>query len=437
MAQGLSLAELGARVGYSAAQVSRYERGIAPLTDITLLRRFAAALGLPPGLFGLSPAGGEDAARHAVASVKDRPRGARGNTVDPERQWEDGDDPVRRRELLVGLTSMSAAVLLPVSQVSPGTGPDQVIARLEEILAGHPAEAAPTAARVLETRLAAAWQAFNSCHYQALARQLPALVSAASASCDEAAGHSKQACCAALADAYILVSELAQKAGEDGMSWVAADRALAAARDSGDPATIAAASRAVAIAMRRLGHYDAATTMLTSTALRLGADHGAPPAAVLAAYGSLLCTAAYASAQNAQRHHALDLIAEAAAAATRMGAGTAGRNMFSGVNVEVYQIGIHTALGDSARALDHARAVIQPQLPTSERRARFCIDTARAWHQHGRPDRAYQALLVAERQSPEEIRRSSVKGLITTIIQEPGTHPYGLRQFAERVGALT
>ena len=48
MAQGLSLADFGARVGYSAAQVSRYERGIAPLTDITLLRRFAAALALPP-----------------------------------------------------------------------------------------------------------------------------------------------------------------------------------------------------------------------------------------------------------------------------------------------------------------------------------------------------------------------------------------------------
>lgn len=28
--QGLTLAELGKRVGYSAAQVSRYERGIAP-----------------------------------------------------------------------------------------------------------------------------------------------------------------------------------------------------------------------------------------------------------------------------------------------------------------------------------------------------------------------------------------------------------------------
>jgi len=156
---------------------------------------------------------------------------------------------------------------------------------------------------------------------------------------------------------------------------------------------------------------------------------------VLAAYGSLLCTAAYASAQNGKRNQALDLISEAKAAASRIGDSAAGPSMFSSVNVEVYQIGIHTALGDSARALQHARAVIQPRLPTPERHARFCIDTARAWHQHGRPDQAYRALLAAERQSPEEIRRSSVKTLITTISQTPGTHPYGIRQLARRAGA--
>ena len=64
-AHGFSLAELGARVGYSAAQVSRYERGIAPLTDIVLLRRFATALGIPCQLFGLSPGDEDREARHA------------------------------------------------------------------------------------------------------------------------------------------------------------------------------------------------------------------------------------------------------------------------------------------------------------------------------------------------------------------------------------
>jgi transcriptional regulator with XRE-family HTH domain len=41
--QGLTLAQLGERTGYSAAQVSRYERGITP-PGLATLRRFATAL---------------------------------------------------------------------------------------------------------------------------------------------------------------------------------------------------------------------------------------------------------------------------------------------------------------------------------------------------------------------------------------------------------
>ena len=54
-AQGLTLAELGRRTGYSAAQVSRYERGLASLTDIAVLRRFADALEIAPQILGLAP----------------------------------------------------------------------------------------------------------------------------------------------------------------------------------------------------------------------------------------------------------------------------------------------------------------------------------------------------------------------------------------------
>ena len=54
-ARGLTLAELGERTGYSAAQVSRYERGVTQLTDIAVLRRFARALSIPPHVLGLAP----------------------------------------------------------------------------------------------------------------------------------------------------------------------------------------------------------------------------------------------------------------------------------------------------------------------------------------------------------------------------------------------
>ena len=225
---------------------------------------------------------------------------------------------MRRRELLAGLTGLTGALLLPIPKMSARPGPDPLAGSLQAILTGRTA-AAPTSLPALRKHRAAAWHAFETCQYQALAGRLPSLVSAATASRDNAFGPARQAYSALVADSYVLASELALKANEDGIAWVAADRALSAARDSGDPAAIAAASRAVAMAMRRQGHYDGATTMLTSTALTLGADHGSPPPRVLAAYGSLLCTAAYACAQNGQRLQAFDLISEAQAAAARMG----------------------------------------------------------------------------------------------------------------------
>jgi transcriptional regulator with XRE-family HTH domain len=54
-ARGMTLAELGRRTGYSAGQVSRFERGVTPLTDIAVLRRFASALEIAPEIFGLAP----------------------------------------------------------------------------------------------------------------------------------------------------------------------------------------------------------------------------------------------------------------------------------------------------------------------------------------------------------------------------------------------
>src|SRR6266851_1892639 len=91
-AQGLTLAELGERTGYSAAQVSRYERGIAPLTDIAVLRRLAGALAIAPETFGLAPApvpGGQ------------RPRASTSGRIstvtDAGGDGEDGEHPARRR----------------------------------------------------------------------------------------------------------------------------------------------------------------------------------------------------------------------------------------------------------------------------------------------------------------------------------------------------
>ncbi|MET8298157.1 helix-turn-helix transcriptional regulator [Streptomyces sp. NPDC005180] len=43
-ALGMTLEQLGSLTGYSAAQVSRLERGKSAMTDLTVLQRFAQAL---------------------------------------------------------------------------------------------------------------------------------------------------------------------------------------------------------------------------------------------------------------------------------------------------------------------------------------------------------------------------------------------------------
>ena len=108
LAAGLTLAELGQLCGYSASQISRYERGVQPLTDITLLHRFAAALSIPPQIFGLTPPDNALAGRHA-AGPKERAARTFGPNVSREFEPEGGEDPVRRRELLARAAGFAGA----------------------------------------------------------------------------------------------------------------------------------------------------------------------------------------------------------------------------------------------------------------------------------------------------------------------------------------
>lgn len=344
---------------------------------------------------------------------------------------------IRRREVLSGFAGLTAAALLPAPGTAAPAGPGIVTPATRGILSAGPPAAAPLPAGALEARVAAARQAFSSCRYQALAERLPGLTAAAAATCADAVpGPARAAASGALARTYILVSELAVKAGQDSMARSAAGRAADAARGTDDPVLGAAVSRAAAIALRRLGRYDAAVTVLTRAAASLDAGCGDPPGPVLAAYGSLLCTAAYASAQDGRPGQALDLITEAASVASRMPDapdGTA-QHAFSPASVDMYRISIANAAGDSSGALAAARSVVRARLPVPERRAKFLIDTARAWHQHGCPGQAARALLAAERNAPEETRRPSFQALITAIAGEPGPCPAGLRGLASRAG---
>jgi hypothetical protein len=307
---------------------------------------------------------------------------------------------------------------------------------MQQLLFPGEALAAPLTTRDAAAQVAAAGRAYGSSRYADLGRVLPRLLAGLHTTAERMTGGPRETATTLLARAYVLASSLATKLGDDPVAWVLADRALVAARHAGDGITVAAATHVVAIAMRREGHHDGALSLLTTAADNLGIDRADAAPELIAAYGNLLCTAAYSSAQ-AGRGDATTYIDAAADAANRLGdiASVGGLVPFSRSTVAIYTIGVHNALGDSVAALDSVAAVQPSQLPNPERYGRYCVDTARAWTLHGRPDRAVQALLSAERHAPEEVNRPSVRDLVTTLLYAPTATPAGLRDLAARIGA--
>lgn len=151
-------------------------------------------------------------------------------------------------------------------------------------------------------------------------------------------------------------------------------------------------------------------------------DTGDATAAQLSMYGTLLSVAAYTAAVDGDRSAAHDLIGEAAAAATRLGGDANHRfTAFGPTNVALYRLSIAQVLGDNGAAVEHARTVRTAAITTPERRGRYWIDLARAYHQWGKHPQCYQALIAAERAAPADVRyRPPVHRMVTDLCASTG-----------------
>lgn len=243
LAAGLTLADLGRRCGYSASQISRYERGVQPLTDITLLRRLAEALAIRPQEFGLTPQYTGPTGRHALTGRKEQPAEAGAPRVDRDFPSEDGEDPVRRRELLAaaGLAGIAA---FSRPGAAPADGPADLAGGLQDLLYGG-GTAEPVPVPALRAATIRARSDFQAARYDRLTATLPRLIATATATRDCADGDERSAASTLLANAYIAAANLMIKLNDDPLAWTVADRALQAAQSGGDPLTLADARRAL------------------------------------------------------------------------------------------------------------------------------------------------------------------------------------------------
>jgi transcriptional regulator with XRE-family HTH domain len=398
----LTQAQLGLACGYSASAISRIEAGkLEPGREALL--RIAAELGIPPERLGVAMVAG------------------------PECQ----EDAVRRRSMLAGMVGVGMGAALGSSPASAAPVPagDPAIG-LERALFSPDAVPAVSLPR-LGKALSAAHADFTAARYISLAQHLPGLLGAAEATREVSAGRAREQAHAAAARGYVLATELALKQHAD-VAWVAADRALTAARASGEPVVVGEAARVLAITMRRAGRPEGAVDLLRRTASSLEGREGAAVGA------TLLMTAAYTAACAGQRTDALDLMGEAEQAVARVPRQTS-TELFTvdatPAQAALYWIGVHNALGTPDEAVKHARSVNPAVLPTAERRARLGTDTARMWQQLGDPKRTFAALRLVEQAAPEEVRRPALRAMTAGLLYGPVQLP-GLREFAQRTGAL-
>jgi transcriptional regulator with XRE-family HTH domain len=348
---GMSQPELAAIVDQPVAWVSQVERGVQPIDRLSVLKTLADALDLP-----LS----ELAAQVKVgAGSSARPAGAEALRV-----------------ALAGAHSLCA--MLGESSAPPEA---ELRERTEKACALARAESYGELAEVLAGLLPG---------LEAAARIAPP---SQRPEIHELIAVSYQACAAALA-----------KLGEPMTSWIAADRAVAAAEQAGNLLLAAAGAYRLASVFLDARQYalaeESARTALT--ALRTLAELGDAEAVSLC--GGLTLLRAVVAARTSHPSAAFGHLAAARKLAGQLGGEQAnGLPEFGPQYVALYEIAVSVDLGDAGHALRVAATVDRTTLPPG-RHARLLIDLARAHALRQQVDEATAALLQAEALGPCRIR---------------------------------
>jgi hypothetical protein len=109
------------------------------------------------------------------------------------------------------------------------------------------------------------------------------------------------------------------------------------------------------------------------------------------------------------------------------------KTAFGPANAKLYRVNLAVTLGDAGAAVDTARKTDLDAIPNAERKAPFLVDTARAFLQWGKHEKACIALRAAEETAHEEVAgRPSVHRVVRDLI---ATAPPGIRREADQLAA--
>lgn len=393
-ASGISQADLAARIDKSVAWVSAVEQGRRHAERLTDLVRIATVL---------------------ACSVED----LIGRPIDA---LVPGRPPKTELVTAVREVIMRAAVPggLPVGQLPD---PDDVGARV-----------------------ASAWTVWHDSPtaHSVLGRMLPGLITDATALYQDlsttAPAPQIRRVARVLAGTYQVTRQWLHHIPDGYLAWVAAERAMNAAREADDPHLIALGAWALSASYRRAGQQDEATRLCLNAAdelkARMDTDH--PEDQMLADYGMLHLAAAISAAQSDEDGRAWEFHRIADEAARALGTHYDPWTAFGPGNVDIHGLAISAELGRPDDVIEYASRLHIDDVPSVERRTAALINTARGYVRRGEDEAAALVLLDAEKISSDEVHDSTlVRELLRELIHRDRararTH---VRTLARRCGLI-
>ncbi|MFI9548443.1 helix-turn-helix domain-containing protein [Streptomyces sp. NPDC052016] len=271
-------------------------------------------------------------------------------------------------------------------------------------LLGVPTEGEPTPLDELQTNVTDVLDAYQASRYGFATRRLPLVLADALIAAQSYEGTDRERANALLAMTYQSAAMVLGKVGEVDLAWIAADRGLGAAQQSGNVAVTGSLFRSVAFCLLSTGRFDAAVQLVGDAAdyLRPGLTDASPE--FLSIYGTLFLSGSMAAARSDDRSTVRDFLAEADQAARQLGEDANHMwTAFGPTNVAIHRVATAAELGDMQIAVDLGPQIDTSNLPT-ERRTRHNIEVARALSAHNRVEDALAMILEAESWAPEQVR---------------------------------
>jgi hypothetical protein len=318
----------------------------------------------------------------------------------------------------------------PVPVRNPARGIEQAMMAYQV----GPVSAVPgNGLRYLQTATSACYALYQATRYDEAGDRIAALIlQAAAAPSTQAGWHLRAA-------VFDVAASVLARIGQRPLAWMAADRAMTAAAQSGDPLRAIAAAWRMSMILTSRG-YPAEALALAGSALETVYPRSASPSDV-SIRGALHLAAASAAAASYDQALASNHLADADAAADELGCdanhlGTA----FGPVNVAIHKMSCAVRLGDARTAVAAGEALDPRSLPPgiTGRRTQIHLDLARGYAMRRQDSAAVNMILAAEKLSPQLVRYDAATRELLEALLRREHHPSTpeLRPLAHRAGVI-